>query len=109
MRMGTAFVALAASVLLVDCGGRGESSGIPPGDPQAGAEQFEMHCGTCHPNGEAATGPSLSDRRFAPAHVRRWIRQGSERMSPIHEEQLSDADLRDLIAYMAALGAVEDR
>jgi hypothetical protein len=30
-------------------------------------------------------------------------------MSPIHEEQLSDADLRDLIAYMAALGAVEDR
>jgi len=101
-------LALIAPALLAACGGGGEPTGLAAGDPVSGAGQFEIHCATCHPNGEEATGPALAGRRFAPAHVRTWIRQGSERMNPIPPEELSDADMRNLIAFMATLGAVEE-
>lgn len=95
-------------VILAACDGGGGSPAGTPGNPVAGAGQFEMHCATCHPDGEEETGPALRDRRLSPAYVRKWIRQGSERMTPISPEQLSDDDMRDLISFMATLGAVED-
>jgi mono/diheme cytochrome c family protein len=67
---------------------------------------FMAHCYECHPGGEAGLGPSLLDKSISP----RRVRHHGGGASPLPEaSRLSDKDLSDLTAYLAALRRHSER
>jgi mono/diheme cytochrome c family protein len=85
----------------VETGG-GESlaqyEGPVTGDATAGAEVFATNCAGCHPG----VGPDLQSHGASPAEARHIIRVGEDRMPAFGPEQLSDADVENVLAHMQA-------
>lgn len=73
---------------------------------RTGASIFVEHCGDCHPNGEADLGPKLRGVGHSRAAMIRQIREGSDRMREIGEQELSSSQLDDLLVYLESIAAV---
>ncbi len=92
---------------------RGEPlTGAVPVDEEPvlrGRAVFMSQCYQCHPGGEAGVGPALNDKHF-PDFVTRWrVRHPFGAMPAFPKSELTDAQMRDLLAYLAALRRYDER
>lgn len=100
--------ALAAALAATACAAprRGEplAGAMLTTDPaqDRGRLVFMQNCYKCHPGGEAGLGPALSKRRPAP-WIKYRIRHAPGAMPSFDEKRISDKELQDLMAYLAAL------
>lgn len=75
-------------------------------DPLArGRVAFQFHCDRCHPGGEAGLGPALIDKPLPGWLMKIQVRQGLGAMPSIPEEELGDAALDDVVAWIKAVRA----
>ncbi len=72
----------------------------------AGRAVFDRACGSCHPDGEADSGPDIRRKRIPVDRVRALIRKGRGRMRPIPARRLPDRYMDELMAYLATIGTV---
>lgn len=72
----------------------------------AGEVVFMRNCHMCHPSGEAGLGTALNDKPLPDAAIKLQIREsvvGAGNMPPFSPEELSDAEIDLLIAYLTAM------
>ena len=100
----------------------GEYKGFEGGNRLSGKELFYAACHSCHPNGNAGIAPKPLARDQKPAYYARVIREGDGlgsvlsgidpnayifkdgRFGPFFgADRLSDAEIRDIIAYIKSL------
>ncbi len=74
------------------------------GDATAGADVFANFCEGCHPGGGSGVGPDLHGRTDSPAEIRALIRHGEDRMPAFGPDQISDADLENVLAHLRSYG-----
>jgi mono/diheme cytochrome c family protein len=102
-------VALLALVLLAtSCGSarRGDPVVGPVGlSPAAlrGEQVFMRNCHECHPKGEGGLAPSINDKPLPDFLIKLQVRHGLGAMPEFRPEEISNAELEDLIAYLNAL------
>jgi mono/diheme cytochrome c family protein len=70
-----------------------------------GEQVFMRECHQCHPKGEAGLGPSLNDKPWPGWLMRFQVRRGLGAMPEFSADEISPAELDDLIAYLVALRA----
>ncbi|MDQ3397274.1 MAG: cytochrome c [Deinococcota bacterium] len=68
-----------------------------------GQQVFMAHCHSCHPGGAAGLGPSLNDKPLPGGLIAFQVRNGLGVMPAFSSEEMSDADLSALVAYLQAL------
>lgn len=71
------------------------------GSAEAGAKVFAATCDSCHPGGKAGLGPSL--KGVSSQEITKMVREGQDVMPAFSTSQLSDQQLKDIVAYLAAL------
>jgi cytochrome c1 len=124
MKLSTAFIVLAAIVILAACGaepGPNETFEVPGGDPERGEQALvDYGCGGCHvlpglPQASGTVGPPLSrwaDRQFiagklpnTPANLIRWIQypQAIEPGTAMPNMDVTEEEARDMSAYLYTL------
>ena len=98
--------------------GAATMAGVAPsvaGDPINGEKVYVYWCAACHARGPEHPGTqsleikyrgkqpaALEDRRdLSPEITRYYVRRGFALMPPFRKTEISDADLRDLSAYLA--------
>lgn len=77
----------------------------PEGDPAVGREVFATHCAACHGytgDGGVAGGGALTPRLIGldPVTVAEAIRVGPFQMPQFAEEQVTDQEIGDVVAYL---------
>jgi mono/diheme cytochrome c family protein len=97
-------------------GGTLAAQGAPKGDAAKGKAVFTYWCATCHARGPGNPGTqslevkyrgqgipaALEDRTdLSPQVTALFVRKGVALMPPFRKTEISDADLRDLSAYLA--------
>ncbi|HVF98633.1 MAG TPA: cytochrome c [Chloroflexia bacterium] len=94
-------LALFVPVVLSACDSSGDSGTLV----RSGEVIFGRYCNTCHPGGGLGAGPSLI--RAVPGltddQVRDIVRHGKTRMPGFTEQEISDAELDDLIGFVRGL------
>ena len=116
MSRSVAFV-LAAAAVLACCGTlyAAKPGLAPQGDPARGQAVYTRWCTACHGRGPGHPGtqslqvkyggklpPALEDRTdLAPPVTVQFVRHGFALMPPFRKTEISDAELRDLAAYLA--------
>ncbi|MFN7141330.1 MAG: c-type cytochrome [Limisphaerales bacterium] len=70
---------------------------------ESGRMVFMRHCHECHPNGEGGLGPALNDKPLPRFLVKTQVRTGLGVMPAFSTEQITPAELDDLVDYMVAL------
>lgn len=97
-----AVLAAAAGGALSACGGG--SSPVAADAPPGARVYANAGCGNCHTlraaRSSASVGANLDDRRPDARLVERWVRKGGNGM-PAFEQQLNDAQIRDVARYVA--------
>jgi mono/diheme cytochrome c family protein len=99
---------LAAS-LISGCGSARRSEPIKGAvainDPQVarGRLAFMAKCNYCHPGGEAGLGPALNDKPLPEFLIKTQIRVGLGAMPAFPPQEISDADVDAIVAYMKAI------
>ena len=82
----------------------------PTGDAQAGKALWEgaaTQCKNCHGvKGEGAFGPDLAGRQLSVPHFRQAVRKPWGIMPAFTEQQLSDQEIANLVAYFNSLPAL---
>lgn len=74
-----------------------------------GERVFHRFCESCHPGGEGGLGPALNNKPL-PTFVKKFqVRHGLGAMPSFSREALPDAELDDLMAYLARLRHHERR
>jgi mono/diheme cytochrome c family protein len=97
------------AVVLAGCGSGRRSEPIAGplaiNDPSAarGWALFDTHCYKCHGEGEGGMGPVINDKPLPKALMRFQVRHGLGTMPSFSEEQISDAQLEDILNYLVAL------
>lgn len=86
---------------------RGEA-GQAPGDASdstvaRGQTLFMEKCDKCHPGGDAGLGPALNNKPLPGFLIRFQARHGLGAMPGFAEDELPQADLQDVAAYLKAL------
>lgn len=71
------------------------------GSADAGSKLFTATCDGCHPGGRAGLGPSL--KGVSAEEVTKTVMEGKDMMPSFGPSQISDQQLRDIIAYLASL------
>ena len=78
----------------------------PAGNPEEGKKLFVSYgCYQCHgyeAQGSNATGPRLGPRPIAFAAFSRYVRQPTGQMPPYTTKVVSDADMANIYAFVAA-------
>ena len=75
-----------------------------PGDgTQQGRLVFQQHCHQCHPGGEGGLGPALNNKPAPVWLMKTQVRVGLGAMPGFGEDQITDEELDDLMAYVMAL------
>ena len=72
-----------------------------------GERAFFRFCHQCHPGGDSGLGPALNNKPLPGAAIRLQVRTGIGNMPSINDDELSDADLDAIVAYMGALRQAE--
>lgn len=70
---------------------------------------FAENCHQCHPGGEGGLGPGLNDKPAPVWLMKTQVRVGLGTMPGFSEEQISDGELDELMAYVIALRKSERR
>jgi mono/diheme cytochrome c family protein len=102
-----------ALALATACGSSRRSEpilGPPPLDAaeeQRGEQVFMKLCHQCHPGGGGGLGPGLNNKPAPAAAIRLQIRQGLGSMPSFKEDEISDADVDAVIAYLLAIRSYE--
>ncbi len=78
------------------------------GNATAGQAAFRTNCQSCHLNGgrnAGGIGPQLSVSPNAgdPNYIRNIVRKGKGAMAAIDKEQVTDAELENLVAYVLSI------
>lgn len=84
--------------------------GPPPLDSaeeQRGEQVFMKLCHQCHPGGSGGLAPGLNNKPAPAAAIRLQIRQGLGQMPSFKEDEISDADVDAVIAYLLAIRSYE--
>jgi mono/diheme cytochrome c family protein len=73
--------------------------------PQAaqGRLLFMRYCHQCHPGGEAGVGPAINNKPLPAFAIWFQVRHGFGAMPAFDEDEVSAAQLDDLIVYLQAL------
>ena len=92
---------LLVPVVLAACDSGGGSGTLP----RSGEVVFGRYCNTCHPGGGLGAGPSLirAVPGLSDGQVRDIVRHGKSRMPGFTEQEITDAELEDLIVFVRAL------
>ena len=61
------------------------------------------HCHQCHPKGEAGLAPAINGKPLPNWLIRLQVRSGLGSMPEFGENDISPAELDDLLAYLDAL------
>ncbi len=99
----------AAALVLTGCGSARRSEPIKGSvainDPRVahGRDVWMMKCNRCHPGGEAGLGPATNDKPLPEFLIATQIRTGLGAMPAFSKEEMSDADVAAVIAYMKAI------
>lgn len=74
-------------------------------DPRlvSGRQVFAAYCQQCHPGGEGGLGPALNNKPLPDFLIRLQVRKGLGVMPAFGEDELSGAEMDDLLAYLEAL------
>ncbi len=70
---------------------------------EAGELLFMQHCNFCHPGGAGGLGPALNNKPLPAFAIRTQVRHGLGAMPAFSEDQISPAQLDDLVLYLKAL------
>jgi mono/diheme cytochrome c family protein len=103
--------ALAPWFFLGCTGNRREEQPLRPAVSEAdarlvrGQSVFMEKCDRCHPGGEAGLGPSLKSGLVSRYLVKFQARNGMGVMPAFDHDEISDADLDDVVAFLKALRA----
>ena len=106
---------LAATIVAASWGTLYAAQPNPAGDLENGRRVYEYWCATCHGRGPGNPGTQsleakyrgkvpaeLEDRTdLAPPVTAYFVRHGYALMPPFRKTEISDAELRDLAAYLA--------
>ena len=94
-------LALLVPVVLAACDSGGDSGGLP----RSGEVVFARYCNTCHPGGGLGAGPSLIRAlpNLSDGQLRDIVRHGKSRMPGFTEQEISNAELDDLIGFVRGL------
>jgi mono/diheme cytochrome c family protein len=108
MRTGFLIRMLLIVSLLAACSARRSAplvGVLPLSSPQIveGQQIFMAHCHQCHPGGEAGLGPALNNKPLPAFAIRMQVRHGFGAMPAFSPDELSDAGLDAVIAYLRAL------
>ena len=96
------------ATLCVGCGSARRSEpikgSIAINDPRVarGRDVWMAKCNRCHPGGEAGLGPATNDKPLPEFLIATQIRTGLGAMPAFTEQEMSDADVAAVIAYMKA-------
>jgi mono/diheme cytochrome c family protein len=115
--IGILVVCLALGIGLAACGGDDDGSATTAtetttdetttddGTTPVGREVFVANCGSCHTLSDAGTsgaiGPSLDGAGYSEDQVAEQVREGGGGM-PAFEDTLSDEEITEVAAYVAA-------
>lgn|SRR5690625_581068 len=69
----------------------------------AGQKVFQTHCSHCHPGGDGGLGPAINNKPLPDFLIRFQIRNGLGVMPAFSEEQISEAEMENLLNYLAVL------
>lgn len=103
-----AVVIIVCAGVVAACGSSRRSEpiiGPPPlktADEQKGEVLYMKFCDQCHPGGAGGLGPGLNNKPVPAAAIRLQIRQGLGTMPAFGENEIKDADVDAIIAYMLA-------
>ncbi len=64
---------------------------------------FMHECNYCHPLGDAGLGPAINNKPLPKAAVHLQVRKGMGAMPSFSSEQLSDADIDAIFAYLLVM------
>jgi mono/diheme cytochrome c family protein len=64
---------------------------------------FDRHCYKCHLEGEGGLAPAMNDKPLPKFLMRLQVRVGLGAMPGFTEQQISDAELDDILNYIVAL------
>lgn len=108
MRTGFLISTLLIFPLLANCSARRSTpimGVLPLTSPQVaeGQQIFMAHCHQCHPGGEAGLGPALNNKPLPAFAIRIQVRHGFGAMPAFSPDEISDAALDAVIAYLRAL------
>ena len=81
---------------------------VPAADAQEhpGADPYQRVCQLCHgPDGGGDLGPSLVPLGFGADYVLAVVREGYSQMPPISRRELSDDEVRQVVAYLESLSS----
>jgi mono/diheme cytochrome c family protein len=76
---------------------------VDSAEEQQGQVVFMRECNYCHPMGDGGLGPALNNKPLPKAPVKLQIRKGLGAMPAFSEQQLSDAEVDAIFAYMLVL------
>src|SRR5688572_29869575 len=71
-------------------------------DEQKGEVLYMKFCHQCHPGGAGGLGPGLNNKPVPGTAIRLQIRQGLGTMPAFGDNEIKDADVDAIIAYMLA-------
>lgn len=96
-------IAIAALVVTL-----GPSSVATAQDEHPGAAPYAQVCGMCHgERGAGDQGPPLVPGTFDPEYVLAVVREGFGQMPPISRRELTDDQVRAIVAYLASFDEKE--
>lgn len=101
-------VLLTFSFLMISCAVRKsppikEPLSLEDQSVRNGQIHFMAHCHKCHPAGEAGLGPAINSNP-APKFAKRFqVRHGLGVMPSFKDDEISDEELSDIMAYLKAL------
>jgi len=68
-----------------------------------GEKIFMKKCNQCHPKGDAGLGPGLNNKPLPGFMVKFQVRMGAGAMPSFSKEEISKAELNDVVHYLKAL------
>lgn len=108
MRRLLALALLAGLLVVGACGTprRGENLGsVPTLDAveQRGQRVFMKHCNACHVGGSGALAPAINDKALPVFLMKFQVRRGLGAMPSFSKNEISDAELYEVMSYIKAL------
>jgi mono/diheme cytochrome c family protein len=102
---------LGALIFGSGCGADRRSEPLTGTQPVLTAEEligqrvFMRECNSCHPQGAAGLGPALNDKPIPAAFIKLQVRVGFGAMPSFSDDDITEAELDALVAYISETGA----